>query len=165
VNSLAELSVLVPEAVVSRTLTVPLPAGLVAVHVVAEEQLTPLAEFAPNWIAVAPTTKFEPVIVMTVPPVVGPVEGLMDETTGGVTEASFAAEFGAAPKLGRCARTGAPSTVPRRMAPSAHASDGELTFGEPSVRANGICRLRQVSLLTFSVPIPIAFWNVPVDTF
>jgi hypothetical protein len=140
VNALAELSVLVPDAVVSRTLTVPLPAGLVAVHVVAEEQLTPVEELAPNWTAVAPTTKFEPVIVTTVPPVVGPVEGLMDETTGGATEAACAAKF-VAPELGRCAQTGTPSAVPRRMAPSAHASDGELTLGEPRVSANGICRL------------------------
>jgi hypothetical protein len=103
VNALTELSVLVPDAVVSRTLTVPLLAGLVAVHVVAEEQLTPVAEFAPNWTAVAPTTKFEPVIVTTVPPVVGPVEGLMDETTGGATEAACAAKFVAVPELGRCA--------------------------------------------------------------
>ena len=45
-------------------------------------QLTFVAVVAPNVTFVAPTTKFEPVIVTTVPPVVGPVEGLIDETTG-----------------------------------------------------------------------------------
>jgi hypothetical protein len=48
----AEVSALAPEAVLARTLTVPLPAGLVAVHCVADEQLTPVAAFAPNIIAV-----------------------------------------------------------------------------------------------------------------
>jgi hypothetical protein len=44
------------------------------------------------------------------------------------------------------------------MAPSAHASDGELTFGEPRARANGICCLGRVSLPTFSVSV-LFFFN------
>ena len=42
---------------------VPLPAGLVAVHWVVEAQLTLVPALTPNFTVVAPTMKFEPVIV------------------------------------------------------------------------------------------------------
>ena len=73
---------LVPPAVVTLTSAVPLPAGLVAVHCVVEEQVALVPAIAPNLMVAAPTTKFEPVIVTTVPPAVGPVDGLIEETTG-----------------------------------------------------------------------------------
>jgi len=82
VKSSAAVSALVPDAVVTRTLTVPLPAGLVAVHWVTEEQLTLVPDEAPNATVVAPTTKFEPVIVTTVPPPIAPNIGLIVVTTG-----------------------------------------------------------------------------------
>jgi hypothetical protein len=82
VKSPAAVSALVPEDVVARTLTVPLPTGLVAVHFVTEAQLTFVPALAPNFIVVAPTTKFDPVIATAVPPVLEPVAGLIDVTTG-----------------------------------------------------------------------------------
>jgi hypothetical protein len=54
----------------------------VAVHWFAEAQLTLVPNEAPNATVVAPTTKFEPVIVTTVPPPVGPNIGLICVTTG-----------------------------------------------------------------------------------
>jgi hypothetical protein len=85
VKSSAAVSALVPHAVATRTLTVPLPAGLVAVHCVVEAQLTLVPAVAPNFRVVAPTMKFEPVIVTTVPPAAGPNIGLIFVTTGGET--------------------------------------------------------------------------------
>jgi hypothetical protein len=82
VKSLAAVLTLVPEEVVTRTLTVPLPAGLVAVHRVGNGQLTPAPGLTPKFTVVAPTTKFDPVMVTTVPPPVGPVDGLIFVTTG-----------------------------------------------------------------------------------
>jgi len=47
------------------------PPGEVAVHEVAEEQLTALAAMPPK-LAAVPSTKPEPVMVTTVPPTSGP---------------------------------------------------------------------------------------------
>jgi len=82
VKSSAAVSALVPEGLETRTLTVPLPAGLVAVHRIVDAQLTLVPAVAPKSTVVAPTTKFDPVIVTTVPPAVGPKDGLIDATTG-----------------------------------------------------------------------------------
>src|SRR6185436_9282847 len=66
---------LVPLAVVARTRTVFVPAGVVAVHCVVDEQFTFVAGELPNRNVVPPTTKFEPLIVTVVPPVGGPLAG------------------------------------------------------------------------------------------
>jgi hypothetical protein len=73
---------LVPPGVVTVTSTVPgLPAGEVAVTVVAFTAVTLVAAFAPKWTAVAPV-RFVPVIVTVVPPPVGPEDGVMLVTVG-----------------------------------------------------------------------------------
>jgi hypothetical protein len=86
VKSSAAVSALVPDALVTRTLTVPLPAGLVAVHWFAVAQTTLVPALAPKATPVTPV-KFEPVIVTTVPPPVGPNIGPIFVTTGGETAA------------------------------------------------------------------------------
>ena len=71
----------VPPAVVTRTSTVPVPAGAVAVIWVAELTVKPVAGVAPKLTAVAPL-KFVPVIVTVVPPATGPEVGEIDVTVG-----------------------------------------------------------------------------------
>jgi len=70
----------VPPLVVTVTSTVPEPAGLVAVICVLE---SPMIEPAapPKLTPVAPD-RLLPVIVTEVPPLVGPLFGLIPETTG-----------------------------------------------------------------------------------
>ena len=70
-----------PPAVVTRTSTVPVPAGDVAVIWVAELTVKAAAGVAPKLTAVAPV-KFVPVIVTDVPPVAGPEVGEIDVTVG-----------------------------------------------------------------------------------
>ena len=70
-----------PPVVVTRTSTVPVPAGDVAVIWVAELTVKPVAGVAPKLTAVAPV-KFVPVIVTDVPPVAGPEVGEIDVTVG-----------------------------------------------------------------------------------
>ena len=73
----------VPLEVVTVTSTVPLPAGLVAVHCVVVAQVTFVAAFAPNFPVVEPdVSKFVPLIMTTVPPACGPFVGLMLVTLG-----------------------------------------------------------------------------------
>ena len=73
---------LVPPGVVTVTSTVPaVPAGAVAVIWVALLTVTLVAAFEPK-LTEAPLTKFVPVIVTMVPPVVGPAVGLMLVTVG-----------------------------------------------------------------------------------
>src|SRR5450756_1853236 len=69
---------------VAITSTVPAACfGAIAVQVVLEEQLTPVAFVAPNLNTVAePSAKPLPVIVTVVPPLVGPDEGLTPVTAG-----------------------------------------------------------------------------------
>jgi len=70
---------------VTVTVTAPaLPAGVVAVMVVLFTTATLVAAVAPN-ITVAPATKFVPVIVTAVPPVVDPLLGLTPLTVGVAT--------------------------------------------------------------------------------
>jgi hypothetical protein len=71
----------VPPGVVTVTLTVPVPAGEVAVIDVALLTTTPVAALAPKWTAVAPV-KLVPVMVTLVPPAAGPDVGLMPVTVG-----------------------------------------------------------------------------------
>jgi len=77
---------LVPAGVVTRTLAVPaLPAGVVAVIVVALTTVIPVAAVPPMVMAVAPV-KLVPVMVTEVPPSVVPDVGLIAITVGaGVT--------------------------------------------------------------------------------
>src|SRR5947209_2414186 len=85
VNWSAEVVWLIPVAVVTTTSTIPaLAAGLVAVHVVAAEQLTFDAGLLPNLTVdpALPAVKWPPVMVTTVPPAEEPVVGLMPVTTG-----------------------------------------------------------------------------------
>ena len=70
-----------PPVVVTRTSTVPVPAGDVAVIWVAELTVKPVAGVAPKLTAVAPV-KFVPVIVTVVPPATGPDVGEIDVTVG-----------------------------------------------------------------------------------
>jgi hypothetical protein len=70
---------------VTVTVTAPaLPAGVVAVIVVAFTTVTFVAAVLPNF-TVAPAAKFVPVIVTTVPPAAGPLFGLTLVTVGGAT--------------------------------------------------------------------------------
>jgi hypothetical protein len=71
-------------ATVTRTSTVPLPAGLVALQLVVEAQETLLAGLAPNATVVAPGDVLNPVplIVTAVPPAAGPLVGAMLLTVG-----------------------------------------------------------------------------------
>ena len=71
----------VPPAAVTRTSTVPAPAGDVAVIDVAELTVKAVALVTPNVTAVAPVNPV-PVIVTDVPPVVGPDVGAIDVTVG-----------------------------------------------------------------------------------
>ena len=72
---------LVPPEVLTVTSTVPVPAGEVAVRLVAELTLTPVAAVGPKW-TVAPEAKLVPLTVTTVPPLDGPELGLMEVTVG-----------------------------------------------------------------------------------
>lgn len=74
--------VLVPFGVVTTTSTVPVPAGTTALIEVDETTTTELAFAPPKLTAVAPS-KFSPVIVIAVPPAVGPDVGEIDVTAGG----------------------------------------------------------------------------------
>ena len=74
----------VPPVVVTLTSTVPVPAGEVAVIVVAETTVKPVAAVAPNVTAVAPV-KLVPVMVTVVPPPPGPEVGEIDVTVGAGT--------------------------------------------------------------------------------
>jgi hypothetical protein len=84
VNVSALVTALVPPGVVTVTLTVPVPAGDVAVIVVALVTLKLVAVVEPNLTVEAPV-KLVPVIVTPVPPLVGPVLGFTEVTAGGVT--------------------------------------------------------------------------------
>src|SRR5271154_6924338 len=74
---------LVPPTVVTVTLTVPVPDGLVAVMDDGESATT-VAALDPNMTALAPVSSV-PVIVTEVPPPVGPLEGLTEVTVGTAT--------------------------------------------------------------------------------
>ena len=79
------MAALVPPGVVTSTLEAPaLPAGVVAVMVVASTTLTPVAAVPPMVTAVAPVMSV-PVMVTLVPPRVVPVLGEMLVTVGGAT--------------------------------------------------------------------------------
>ena len=80
----AALVALVPPAVVTRTSTVPEPAGAVAVIWVALLTVKPVAAVAPKVTAVVPE-KPVPVRTTDVPPLAGPVVGLRLVTAGAVT--------------------------------------------------------------------------------
>lgn len=75
------LAGLVPAGVITVTLTVPVPAGDVAVIEVAELTTTPVAAAAPNLTAVAPV-KLLPEIFTFVPPAAGPDFGDTEVTQG-----------------------------------------------------------------------------------
>ena len=84
---------------VTVTSTVPAtPAGEVAVQVVVVEQLTEVSAVSPKAAVVEPTTKPVPVMVTTVPPGTGPMDGEMPVTTagpGGMLKARLAGGDGA----------------------------------------------------------------------
>ena len=71
-----------PPTVVTRTSTVPVPAGAVAVIWVAELTVNPVAADPPKVTAVAPE-KFVPVMITAVPPVCGPAVDERELTVGG----------------------------------------------------------------------------------
>lgn len=75
---------LVPPTVVTRTSTVPVPAGDVAVIWVALSTVKPVAGVAPNTTALTPE-RLVPVIVTDVPPAAGPLVGAIDVTVGAAT--------------------------------------------------------------------------------
>jgi len=77
-----EFAELVPPAVVTRILTAPaMCAGVVQVAEVAETTLTDVHAVPPTDMPVAPV-RLVPVMVMVVPPVVGPLVGKMDVSVG-----------------------------------------------------------------------------------
>ena len=80
----AALVALVPPTVVTRTSTVPVPAGAVAVIEVALFTVNEVADVAPKVTAVAPVRPV-PVMVTVVPPVAGPAVGLIEVTVGAAT--------------------------------------------------------------------------------
>ena len=73
---------LVPPPVVTRTLTVPVPAGDTAVIEVALLTVKLAAGVTPKLTAVAPVRSV-PVMATLVPPAAGPVEGERNVTVGG----------------------------------------------------------------------------------
>nr|MCA1071699.1 hypothetical protein [Delftia acidovorans] len=83
-NWSAALVALVLPTVVTRTSTVPVPAGAMAVIWVALLTVKPVAAVAPKVTAVAPD-RLVPVIVTMVPPLAGPAVGEMDDTVGAAT--------------------------------------------------------------------------------
>ena len=79
------MAALVPPAVVTKTLAVPaLPAGVEQVAEVADVMVTPVHAVPPTVIPVAPV-KLVPVMVMDVPPAVGPLVGETEATVGAAT--------------------------------------------------------------------------------
>ena len=76
----AEELVETPEAVVTVTYAVPVPAGL-STTICVDVSLTMLADAVPNLTAVAPA-RFVPVIVTWVPPAAAPDEALIEATVG-----------------------------------------------------------------------------------
>jgi len=79
------LAALVPPAVVTRMLAVPaLPTGVEQVAEVADVMVTPVHAVPPTVIPVAPV-KLVPVMVMDVPPAVGPLVGETEATVGAAT--------------------------------------------------------------------------------
>ena len=81
VNWSAGLVALVPPGPVTVMSTVPVPAGLAALICVTDVTVKLAAGAPPNLTAVAPVNPV-PVIVTVVPPVGGPVAGVMDVTVG-----------------------------------------------------------------------------------
>ena len=75
------LIVLVPDPAVTVTSTVPVPAGAVAVREVELIGRERRPALAPKFTALTPT-KFVPVTVTAVPPVLGPEAGLTPVTVG-----------------------------------------------------------------------------------
>ena len=76
---------LVPPGVVTSTLAVPaLPAGVEQVAEVADVTVTPVHTEPPTVMPVAPV-RLVPVMVMVVPPVVGPLVGETEVTVGAAT--------------------------------------------------------------------------------
>ena len=69
---------------VTRISIRPLPAGDVAVMLVGDCTVKPVAAVTPNTTAVA-LLKLLPVMVTSVPPVAGPEIGAIEETVGGAT--------------------------------------------------------------------------------
>jgi hypothetical protein len=80
---------LVPDGVVTVISTIPVPAGEVAVILVAEVTVKPDAGFVPNITAVAPVNPV-PVTVTLVPPPKGPRTGAMLVTVGAYVNLSAA---------------------------------------------------------------------------
>ena len=79
------MAALVPPGVVTKTLAVPaLPAGVVQVAEVADVTVRPVHAEPPTVIPVAPV-KLVPVMVMDVPPAVGPLVGETEATVGAAT--------------------------------------------------------------------------------
>ncbi|KRC90086.1 hypothetical protein ASE25_11390 [Terrabacter sp. Root85] len=79
---MALLAVVVPPGVVTLTVTAPAePAGLVALTCVELTTVRLVPAIVPNFTAVAPV-RLLPVMVTTVPPVVGPVVGEIELATG-----------------------------------------------------------------------------------
>jgi hypothetical protein len=81
VNTSDDVAALVPPAVVTFTCTAPVPAGLVAVIIVALETTRFVASAEPKE-TVAPFTNPVPLIVTVVPPAAGPANGDTDVTVG-----------------------------------------------------------------------------------
>ena len=79
------LAALVPPGVVTKTLAVPaLPAGVVQLTEVADVTVTPVHADPPTVMPVAPV-RLVPVMVMDVPPAVGPLVGETEVTVGAAT--------------------------------------------------------------------------------
>jgi hypothetical protein len=78
---------------VTVTSTVPVPAGLVAVQLVAELQLTEVAGAVPKSTVDGSMAKPDPVMVTTVPPDAEPDVGVMLETVGPVVYVNWSAEL------------------------------------------------------------------------
>ncbi|GAA1303921.1 hypothetical protein Psi02_45060 [Planotetraspora silvatica] len=99
---------LVPLSALTVTLTVPVPAGVMAVNCVLEPTTTPEAAFPPNRTAVTLTNAL-PVIDTDVPPAVDPWFGVTPLTTGAMGP----------PNGGRA--------PPAGQAPGAHVMDGVVS--------------------------------------
>lgn len=76
----AVLVVLVPDELTTVTCTLPVPAGEMAVMLLAEFTVTPVAGIVPKFTAVTPL-RLVPAIVTVVPPAAGPLAGVTAVTT------------------------------------------------------------------------------------
>ncbi|OEZ89316.1 hypothetical protein JAB6_01300 [Janthinobacterium sp. HH104] len=150
-NWSAAPAALVPPIVVTRTSTVPVPAGAVAVICEALLTVKPVAAVAPNVTAVAPL-RFAPVMVTLAPPAVGPKVGEIPLTTGAPTYVNWSAALVALVPPTVVMRT---STVPVPAGAVAVICEALLTVKPVAAVAP------KVTPVVLAKPVPVMMTVVP----